>query len=230
MVEEGDIVLCTVEKTEGTTVFVILQDGMRGTIIMSEIAPGRIRNIREYVVPNKKIICKVLRISQDRLDLSLRRVTSKEKSVAMEEYKKDLTAKSILKSVMRDKAAEVEEKVLRDFPSVGDFLTALKENESLMKKYIPAEFIEAIKKVSQKKEKEIEIKKMIKLKCLSSDGIKKIKEILSNKEIQINYISAGNFQAIIKDKDGKRANQKMNEFLADVEKKAKTNSCEYSIE
>jgi len=54
--EEGDVVLCTVEKIEGTVVFVNI-DGTnkQGTIITSEVAPGRIRNIREYVVPKKKI-------------------------------------------------------------------------------------------------------------------------------------------------------------------------------
>ena len=57
--EEGDVVLCTVEKIEGTVVFVNI-DGTnkQGTIITSEVAPGRIRNIREYVVPKKKIVSK----------------------------------------------------------------------------------------------------------------------------------------------------------------------------
>lgn len=230
MVEEGDIVLCTVEKIEGTTVFVTLQDGTRGTIIMSEIAPGRIRNIREYVIPNKKIVCKILRSTPDHLDLSLRRVTSKEKATILEEYKQELTAKTIFKSVLKDKAKEVEERVLKDFSSAGEFINALKEDESLLKKYIPTEYIEAIKKISQKKEKEIEVKKTIKIKCLSADGITKIKEILTNANIKINYIAAGTFQASIKDKDGKRANQKMNEFLNEIEKKAKANSCEFSVE
>lgn len=230
MVEEGDIVLCTVEKIEGTTVFVTLQNGTRGTIIMSEIAPGRIRNIREYVIPNKKIVCKILRATPDHLDLSLRRVTSKERAIVLEEYKQELTAKTIFKSVLKDKAKEVEENVLKDFSSAGEFIAALKEDESLLTKYIPAEYIEAIRKISQKKEKEIEVKKTIKLKCLAINGITKIKEILSNDHIKINYIAAGTFQASIKDKDGKKANQKMNEFLNEIEKKAKANSCEFSAE
>jgi hypothetical protein len=53
---ENDIVLCTVDKIDGTTVFVILEDGSQGAIVTSEIAPGRIRNIREYVSPNKKMV------------------------------------------------------------------------------------------------------------------------------------------------------------------------------
>ena len=77
--EVGDIVLCTVDRIVGTVVFVKIKGYGEGSIIMSEIAPGRIRNLRQYVVPKKQIVCKVLRISGDRIDLSLRRVTQKEK-------------------------------------------------------------------------------------------------------------------------------------------------------
>jgi translation initiation factor 2 alpha subunit (eIF-2alpha) len=78
VLETGDVVLCTVDRIVGTTVFVHIEGNGEGSIILSEIAPGRIRNIRDYVVPKKKIICKVLRISGDRIELSLRRVTLKE--------------------------------------------------------------------------------------------------------------------------------------------------------
>ena len=60
--EVGDIVLCTVDRIVGTIVFVKIDGDGEGSIILSEIAPGRIRNLREYVVPKKKIVCKVLRI------------------------------------------------------------------------------------------------------------------------------------------------------------------------
>ena len=63
--EEGEIVLCTVIKIMGTTVFVHLDDYNReGVVSTSEVAPGRIRNIRDYVTINKKIVCKILRIDR----------------------------------------------------------------------------------------------------------------------------------------------------------------------
>ncbi|MEN9625985.1 MAG: hypothetical protein RL557_313, partial [archaeon] len=60
--EEGQIVLCTVDKIIGTTVFVRIDNNGEGTLTFSEIAPGRIRNLREYVMPGKKIVCKILKI------------------------------------------------------------------------------------------------------------------------------------------------------------------------
>ncbi|GAH54399.1 unnamed protein product, partial [marine sediment metagenome] len=47
-IEEGDIVLCTVDRIIGTNVFVKIEDNGEGCIVFSEVAPGRIRNIRSY--------------------------------------------------------------------------------------------------------------------------------------------------------------------------------------
>src|SRR3990172_10268814 len=104
--EVGDIVLCTVESIVGTNVFVRLENGEEGCIVFSEVAPGRIRNIREYVVPQKKIVCKVLRLSHDRIDLSLRRVTLKEQRELKENFKLEKSYESILRGILKEKSNE----------------------------------------------------------------------------------------------------------------------------
>ena len=230
--QEGELVLGTVTQIEGTSVFVKLPGNKNGTIITSEIAPGRIRNIREYVMLNKKIVCKVLRISPNNIDLSLRRVTSKEKSEVMEQYKQEQTAKSALKSLLKDKAQEVEEKILAEFETLSNFFTKAREDEKLIPKYFNKEMTEQIRKIVQKRKKEVEVRKIIKLKCMESNGISRIKEILYEDEetIEIVYLSAGTFQIKVKDIDYKKANQRISDFAALVEKKAKSLVCEYSIE
>src|SRR3989344_7401168 len=107
--EVGDIVLCTVDRIVGTTVFVHIEGHGEGSIVFSEVAPGRIRNIRDYVVPKKKIVCKVLRISGDRIDLSFRRVTQKEQKELKEKNKEERSFISILKTVLGDDADKVIE-------------------------------------------------------------------------------------------------------------------------
>ena len=65
--EEDELVLCTVNNVQHNSVFVDLDEyNKRGLIHISEIAPGRIRNIRDYVVEGKKIVCKILRIDQEK--------------------------------------------------------------------------------------------------------------------------------------------------------------------
>src|SRR3989344_8055808 len=112
--EVGDLVLCTVDRIVGTVVFVKTDGYGEGSIIVSEIAPGRIRNLRDYVVPKKKIVCKVLRISGDRLDLSLRRVSLKEQKEVIEANNKEKSYVSILKSILGAKADEIISKITKE--------------------------------------------------------------------------------------------------------------------
>src|SRR3990167_1613542 len=107
--DEGDLVLCTVDRIVGTVVFVRIEGtNQEGSIITAEIAPGRIRNLREYVVPKKRIVCKVLRITpQGNVELSLRRVTQKERKEAMEQDKQEKSHINIIKVVLGDKAESI---------------------------------------------------------------------------------------------------------------------------
>ena len=76
--ESDELVFCTVTSVQSHSVFVKLEEyGVGGMIHISEVAPGRIRNIRDFVVENKPVVCKVTSINQERghIDLSLRRVT-----------------------------------------------------------------------------------------------------------------------------------------------------------
>ena len=110
--EQGDVVLCTVDRILGTTVFVKIDESDReGSIILSEIAPGRIRNLRDYAVPKKTIVCKILRISGENINLSLRRVTPKEKKQVLEQHKLEKSYLNILKSVLKEKTAETVNKI-----------------------------------------------------------------------------------------------------------------------
>lgn len=226
--QEGDVVLCTVERIEPTSVFVRLPNGKEGTLIISEIAPGRIKNLREYVVPNKKIACKILRASGDRVDVSLRRVTSKEKVELMEKYKQEQTAKSAFSQVLKEKAKDIEAKILKDFPSMADFVSKAREDAGVLAKYIPKESLEQISKVIQKKQKDIEVKKDVKVKCLAEDGIVRIKKIFSAPEnIKVTYLGAGHFSISIKAKNYKEANHTMTQYLENIQKQCKQSNCEF---
>ena len=112
--EEGDLVLATVENVTNTMTSVRLESGQEGTIISSEIAPGRIKHMRQYVVPNKKIVCKILTISGERINLSLRRVTSKEKKEVMEKYKQNQAINIAFKQLFADETNSIKEKILKD--------------------------------------------------------------------------------------------------------------------
>ena len=131
----GEIVMCTVDRIVGTIVFVKIDGNGEGSIILSEIAPGRIRNLRDYVVPKKRIVCKVLRISGDRIDLSLRRVTQKEKKELIEQYKQEKSYISVLKSILGEKADKIIEEILKE-EKIYNFLEEAKENSKKLEKIV----------------------------------------------------------------------------------------------
>ena len=186
--EDGDVVLCTVDRIVGTTVFVHIERDGEGSIIFSEVAPGRIRNIRTYVVPKKKIVCKVLRTSKDRVELSLRRVTLKEKKEILDSYKQEKSYKSMLKSIIGEKAKEIIIKI-SEKERLFDFFQEAKENPKELEKIVGKKDSQKIIEILQaQKPKKTIIKKEIILTSTNPQGLNHVKEILGKiKDIEIKF-------------------------------------------
>jgi translation initiation factor 2 subunit 1 len=228
--EVGDLVMCTVEKIEGTIVFVQIDGNGQGNIILSEIAPGRIRNLRDYVVPKKKIVCKVLRVSGDRIDLSLRRVTKKEQKEIIEQENLEKSYKSILRTVLKEKAEKIIEEILSQEKLYG-FLQEAKINPEHLEKIVGKPDTKKILEIlNTQKQKEIYLKKDFTLTTTNPRGLTLIKDILSNiKEGEIKYIAAGNYNLRTKADNLKTADKKLQEILQIIENKAKKQGAIFSI-
>jgi len=230
-IEEGDVVLCTVDRIVGTNVFVKIEDDGEGCIVFSEVAPGRIRNIRDYVIPKKKIVCKVLRISGDRIDLSLRRVTQKEQKEIKERYKQEKSYENILKSVLGE---EQEKRIIKEISKknkIYDFLENAKENpkelEKLVDKKNAKKIIDILK--TQKQKKAI-LKKEIFLTTTEPNGLELIKNLLGMiKETEVKYISSGKYSLKRESKDIKKSDHELKNTLIEMEKKAKKTGVEFNI-
>ena len=233
--EEGQIVFCTVNNIVGTTIFVKIQDNIEGTITTSEIAPGRIRNLRAYVVPGKKIVCKILSIKNGRVQLSLRRVKQNERKELLDKIKKEKNYNAILKTVLgEEKAKEIIEKILQE-QSIPDFFEEIKEHPQNLEKLISKKEAEKIIQILEsKKEKPKEIKQVFKLSSKSSDGIKIIKEIINNvckkSRCEVSYIAAGKYRLLMIGENFKELKSEINRIISEIESEAKKQKCEFSLE
>ena len=227
--EEGQIVLCTVKNIEGTAVFCKIDDYEKeGTMITSEVAPGRIRNLRDYVSPGRKIVCKVLKIDKENIYLSLRRVTAKERKEVLEIYEKERNLAATIKTISKE-ADNIIKKIKQE-SSLVDFLEQAKQEPELLENLMSKEEAEKLLKIlKEKKEKEVVVKKKFSLKSEAEDGIVRIKKILPEDK-NITYLAAGRFSIEIKNKDYKDANAKLQQILQDIEKKAKQEGCVFSVE
>jgi translation initiation factor 2 alpha subunit (eIF-2alpha) len=228
--EVGEIVMCTVEKIAGTLIFVKIDRNGQGSITLSEIAPGRIRNLRDYVFPKKRIVCKVLKIAGERIELSLRRVTPKEQKEIREQYKIEKGYVSVLRTILKEKEKEITEEIQKT-EKVYDFLEAAKTNPKELEKIAGKEDAKKILEIlSTQKKKEISLRREFELHGSSSNGLEIIKGVLIEiKKAKIKYISAGKYLIKSTAENIKEADKIIKEALESIEKQAKKQSLEFKI-
>ena len=231
-IEEGNVVLCTVDKIRGTLVFVNI-DGTNkeGSIVLSEVAPGRIRNLRDYVVPKKKIVCKILRATGDKIHLSLRRVTKKEREELMNEIRLEKSYTAIFNTILgKEKTKEIIEKITEE-QKFYDFIEETKNDPKILEKQIGKANAEKILEIiSSQKPKIATIKKEINLRTIDPEGLDLIKKTLGKiKNAEIKYISAGKYSLKTRAENIKLADNRLKEIFENIENQAKENNLEFNI-
>src|SRR5512142_164744 len=110
--ESGDLVIATIESVMDYGAYANLDEyRRRGFLHISEISSARIRNVRDYVRENQKVVLKVLRIDVEKghIDLSLRRVTKRERIEKIKSWKKDRKGEALLHAVAEKTSLSDEE-------------------------------------------------------------------------------------------------------------------------
>jgi translation initiation factor 2 alpha subunit (eIF-2alpha) len=100
--EPGDLVLTSVQRIADYGAYVTLDEyGKEGLLHVSEVSSGWVRNIRDFAREGQKVILKVLRVNIEKgqVDLSLRRVSKRERREKALSWKRERKAESLLRSV-----------------------------------------------------------------------------------------------------------------------------------
>lgn len=120
--QESELVLCTVTKVQSYSVFVRLDyyENRSAMLHISEVSPGRIRNIREFVKEGKQIVCKVLSVNKEKghIDVSLRRVPDNQKIAYMNKIKQETKAEKILEQFCEDHKLDVKKTYVEMYESI----------------------------------------------------------------------------------------------------------------
>jgi|TARA_B100001964_G_scaffold225468_1_gene273330 translation initiation factor 2 subunit 1 len=233
--EEDELVLCNVSKVQFHSVFVNLDEyGKGGMIHISEVSPGRIRNIRDYVKEGKKVVCKVLRVNEEKgyIDLSLRRVTETQKRKKIDEIKQEQKAEKILEFVAKDSNLDVEKlfnditaSISKKYESLYEFFQQIVTDSNAIEDSgidtkTGKKLEEAIK--SRIKETTVEIEGKLKLTSFASDGVSIVKEALKKAldagkdDISIKYLGAGTYNVSVNAKDYKEAEKLLKDSLEEA--------------
>ncbi|MCS7115605.1 MAG: translation initiation factor IF-2 subunit alpha [Nitrososphaerota archaeon] len=191
--EVGDLVICTVETVADYGAYVKLDEyDKRGLLHVSEVASSWIRNIRDFVREGQKVVLKVLRVDPEKghIDLSLRRVTQREKIEKMLSWKRERKGEALL-HIVAEKAGlpleEVYEKagalVEKEYGLYEGFEKVAKEGvEVLTKIGVPEELANVFAEVAKERIRPpmVKVTGIVELRCLKPDGVRVIKEAFLN--------------------------------------------------
>lgn len=245
--DEGELVLCTVTKIYPNSIFAELDeyDRKTGMINISEIAPGRIRNIRDYVIEGKKIVCKILRIDRERghIDLSLRRVNENQKRNKIEEIKQQQKTEKLVedlaKKIKRDPKRLYEElynAINKDYDSMNSFFIDVVTHEAKLSDYIKdASLLTELKFFIDQRVKppSVEIKGEMTFYTKDPNGLETIKKIMSPAtkidDATLIYEGGGKYILKIKANNYKTAEQMLKDIIDPIELEAKKAKAHYEF-
>ncbi|MBS3172280.1 translation initiation factor IF-2 subunit alpha [Candidatus Woesearchaeota archaeon] len=220
--EEGEIAICTVSKILYHSVFARLDEykSLEGMIHISEISPGRIRNIRDFVKEGKTIVCKVLRINKEKnqIDLSIRRVNTMQQVNKLNDYKQEQKAEKLLEMIgkqinkdLKKMYDEIGYKIIEIYGALYDgFQRFVLDEELIQELKLDKKTEELMLQIIKEKIKpaEVEVHGVLTLKSEEPTGAEIIKKILieaEEGEIKITYISAPKYRIVVKASDYKTA-------------------------
>lgn len=236
--EHGELVLCKVKRVTSFAAWCDLDEyeNIEGMIHISEVAGKWVRDIREFVKPNKQYVAKVVRVEKDKnfVNLSLKRVSGSEERQKMNALRRTHRAEKIFEQIAQEAGVSID-KAYKEVGSTlqekfGELFTAFEEIKNdhavLDKLEIPKKWKEILVNVVEKamKDKEIILKVEIYAKSYDSNGLEKIKNVLSELEknnISVRYISAPKYRVELKTIDPKNSEKKLRNILESTVKKAK---------
>jgi len=190
--EVGDLVIATVSRITDYGAYVTLDEYDReGLLHISEISTSWVRNIRDHVREGQKVVLKVLRVDprKGHVDLSLKRVTRRERIEKTLLWKKERKAEGLLRSAaeklgisseeLYEKAGVILEK---QFGSFHEGLEAVARDgvNVLLKLGVPEKIAKVLEEIAKEKIRipMVKIKGTFELRCLKPNGVELIREAL----------------------------------------------------
>jgi len=246
--EEGELLLCTVTKIYHNSIFVEIDeyDKKSGMIHISEIAPGRIRNIRDYVQEGKKVVCKVLKVDQKRghVDLSFRRVNDNQRRKKVDEIKQEQKIEKMitdlaqkLKLEPKDLFDKLMKYIEEDYDLLHPFFIDYVTEEIKMSDYIKDEnILKELRPIVEQRIKppSVTIRGEMTLYSKEENGLDIIKKILkpieSLEDTSLIYEGAGKYKLSVTANNYKVAESMLKDILEKLDNNSKKLKAHFEFE
>lgn len=224
--EPGELVLGTVKNIFNQGAFIDLDEyaGKRGMLHLTEISLKWVRNIRDYVKEDQKVVLLVLRTDPSRghIDLSLRRVNDAQRKQKLQQVKQRQRASKLLEMVASElklqptAVSEQVSKAFSEYESVYAGLEAVAADNSVVDRLtlddkLRKKLLDLV--VKSIKPPMVEVTGYAQLQSFESDGIKAVKKALAeisghnqkDTELELTYISAPIYRVKVTASDYKTA-------------------------
>ena len=231
--ESGDLVIATIESVMDYGAYANLDEyKKRGFLHISEISSSRIRNVRDFIREKQKMVLKVIHVNTEKghIDLSLRRVTKRERIEKIKAWKKERKGEVLLRAVAEKVGLPTEEvyrtagEILEEKDGLYEgFEKALKDgSESLTKLGIPEDIAKAFAEIANERIriKMVKVRGVLEIRCMKANGVRCVKEAFAgakksvkakNAKIEFYVIAAPKYSVEVSADNWKRAEELMNE-------------------
>jgi translation initiation factor 2 subunit 1 len=226
--EPGELVVGRVDEIEDFGVFVDLleYEDKRGLCHISEVASGWIKNVRDHVNVDQRVVAKVLDIdeSAQQIDLSLKDVNDHQRKEKIQEWKNEQKAEKWMtiafgEDMDDEQYASIANELLADFGSMYDGFeqAAIHGTEALEDSDLEEDEIEAIVETARDNVSVpyVNVTGYVDLECPSSDGVDIIKEALQaaegngevpeEVELEVTYVGSPEYRIRVQAPDYKTA-------------------------
>jgi len=254
--ESGELVVCTVADVKNFGAFVWLDeyptekgreklalrakvtekadeipfasgDFREGFIHITEVAPGWIKYIRDYVREGQKAVCKVLRVDEQKghVDLSLKAVNEHQKREKIQEFKNEQKADKLLEFVSL-KYGKTEEECWEEFgyalvDKFGSLYAAFEAavvDEKAIERIGPgAAWVRSFLEVARENitPPYVDIDGYLEIQCPRPDGARHIRDALVKVQradrvsVKVQYIGAPRYRLLVRANDYKTAEEEI---------------------
>ena len=217
--QEGDLVVATVHKVLNYGAFAKLEEypGEEAFIHISEVSAGWVKNIRDYVRENQKIVARVLRVKPKKrhVGVSMKRIREDQRTRKIQQWKIEQKAEKLLefaaKSINKDLNAAYEEVGYEMIDEFGDLygafeISAEEGKDSLIERGMDEKWAAAITDVAKKNisPPEVQITGYVDITSYAPDGVQIIRNALNsiNKDdVSVQCVGAPRYRLLVKSSD-----------------------------
>jgi len=190
--EVGDLVIGTVTQIVPYGAYVTLDEyNIEGGLLhISELSSRWVKNIRSHVREGQKVVLKVRRVDAKRrhVDLSLRRVTGRERSAKLLEWKRERKGMTILRVASEKMGADLE----KAYKNVGSKIEARygsvylgleeaheKGEGALLEAGVPEKWAKVLSKMAREKIRvpKVRVRGILSISCRKPNGVERIRKV-----------------------------------------------------